>query len=518
MGKKLLSAHTFGNERGEFDNFYNDEIFIEKDSEIAVHSCCLEIDNLKIRIDENSDLLRYTIVEGSTNASVRTISLPHGQYSQDNIDEFLLLIKNSFNSHLNVDTEISAEWRIETIVDPNNKGNKKLVFRLSDRKKYTAQVDAGASTLNSDNYEFSNQILIQDSGLGNAIVSNVNQNPTALMEQVCVGKIRICRGSCQTGVKLLKLPPVNSLANDSGFVLGWGDAKHDFLRHPKHKGFLTYYVRCPPMLGNTAFYFYKKKDGNEELSTVQVLIGDTVQIELSEGNVRGVVYRLAGGIDRKILFSQPYPYNFGDLPNEEIDLKPVLAIFGVKTSMEVNGLYYHANPYSAITNRNVRDTASFTLTEDPPVYASASMRFTLTFQNINMANQFGYQSLTPNSVDKSTSNNIPSDDLECRAVNSFFRQHHGSNFKIEMLNIMIDSYDSLTAGRKNIICVIPVEDEFITSQKSRINFQPENILYLSIKNQERLSLRNIKCRLLDGLNNAVALVDFSSINFIINDC
>jgi len=126
MGKKLLSAHTFGNERGEFDNFYNDEIFIEKDSEIAVHSCCLEIDNLKIRIDENSDLLRYTIVEGSTNSSVRTISLPHGQYSQDNIDEFLLLIKNSFNSHLNVDTEISAEWRIETIVDPNNKGNKKL--------------------------------------------------------------------------------------------------------------------------------------------------------------------------------------------------------------------------------------------------------------------------------------------------------------------------------------------------------------------------------------------------------
>mgnify|MGYP003639843075 CR=1 FL=1 len=518
MGKKLLSAHTFGNERGEFDNFYNDEIFIEKDSEIAVHSCCLEIDNLKIRIDENSDLLRYTIVQGSTNSSARVMSLPHGEYSQDNINDLLLLIKNSLNRHLNADTEISAEWLIETIVDPNNKqNNKKLVFRLSDRKKYTAQIGASNENLNSDNYEFSNNILIQDSGLGNAIVRNGNQNPTALMEQICVGKIRICRGSCQTGVKLLALPPVNSLANDSGFVLGWGDARHDFIRYPKHKAFLRYYVRCPPMLGTTAFYFYKEKDGNEELSNVQVLIGDTIQIELSEGNVRGVVYRLAGGVDREILFSDPYPYNFGDLPNEDIDLKPVLAIFGVKTSMEVNGLYYHANPYSSITNRNVKDTASFTLTQDPPVHASASMRFTLTFQNINMANQFGYESLTPNSVSKGTTGNVASDDLECRAVNSFFRKHHGSNFKIEMLNLMIDSYDSLTAGRKNIICVIPVEDEFISSQKSRINFQPENIIYLSIKNQERLSLRNIKCRLLDGLNNAVGLVDFSSINFIIND-
>ena len=86
-----------------------------------------------------------------------------------------------------------------------------------------------------------------------------------------------------------------------------------------------------------------------------------------------------------------------------------------------------------------------------------------------------------------------------------------------MLNIKLDSYDSLTAGRKNIICVIPVEDEFIDNQKSRINFQPENILYLSIKNQDRLSLRNIKCRLLDSLNNPVGLIDFSSINFIIND-
>ena len=143
MGKKLLSAHTFGNERGEFDNFYNDEIFIEKDSEIAVHSCCLEIDNLKIRIDENSDKLRYTIVQGSTNSSVRTIILPHGEYSQDNIDELLLLIKNGLNNNLNTDTEISAEWIIEKIEYENNKPEKKLVFRLSDRKKYTAQVDAG---------------------------------------------------------------------------------------------------------------------------------------------------------------------------------------------------------------------------------------------------------------------------------------------------------------------------------------------------------------------------------------
>ena len=523
MGKKLLSAHTFGNERGEFDNFYNDEIFIEKDSEIAVHSCCLEIDNLKIRIDENSDQLAYRIDNGSTDSSQRFINIPHGQYGKDNIDDLINYITDMFNSSLNVDVENACEWKIETVAVPNQKINKQLIFRLSDSKRYNAFDDSKSDGLNRDRFSFGSQINVINSTQDSqpVLVRNTPpQLPHDNMNQVCVGKIKICKGSCQTGVQLIKLPPVNSLANESGFVIGWGDARHDYVNHAVQKGHLRYFVRCPPMLGTTAFYHFKIKGEQEQLSAVQVLIGDKVQIELSEGVVRGVIYRLAGGVDRQILFEDRYPYNSqGVNTDQDIDLKPVLALFGRSTNMEVRNFYYNADPYTVNNSSIIRlNSLSYTVDEDPPLFGSGNISFILTFQNINMANQFGYELVSPQSTDGASQNHIASDDNECRAVNSFLRSHHGANFKIEMLNLMIDSYDSLTAGRKNIICVIPVEDEFIDNQKSRINFQPENILYLSIKNKDRLSLRNIKCRLLDSLNNPVGLIDFSSINFIINDC
>ena len=518
MGKKLITLHTFGNQQGELDNFFNDEIIIKKDSEIAVHSCCLELDNLKLKIDENSNRLSYRIDNNSTNAAERNIILTSEEYGQDNIPQLLLNIQNQFNQLLDIDTECSSEWNINLVPDPEKKVNTLINMQLGSRKAYTAQVDAAGVTLNTDQYQFGNQILVHDAGagLGNSLCSNVAQLPQAPMAQVAVGKIRLCKGSCQTGVTLKKLSVVNSLQTQSGFVLGWGNAGHDYVGHPVIKNHLRYYVRCLPTLGTTSYYHYKLKGGGEQTSTTQILLGDRVQIELTNGFVRGCVYRLAA-VAKEIIFTDRYPYFFGEGENQDEDLVSVLAIFGTKANMELQGYYYHANPYSIIHSNQDLSLNSFTLTEDPPNYQD-DISFVLTFQNINMANQFGYQTISIESQDNAGGGHIPTTDNEATATDTFFQSHHGSNFKIEMLNINIDSYDSLTSGRKNILCVIPVEDEFISKQKSRINFQPENIVYLSIKNGTELSLRNIKCRILDGLNNAVSLVEFSSVNLLINDC
>ena len=518
MGKKLISLHTFGNKDGEIDNYFNDEIIIKKDSDIAVHSCCLELDNLKLKIDENSNKLSYRIDNNSTNAAERTIILTSDQYGQDNIPQLLLNIQNQFNQLLDIDTECSSEWNINLISDPEKKVNTLINMQLGTLKKYAAQVDAGGVTKNTDCYQFSNQILVHDAGagLGNSLCSNVEQLPQHPMDQVAVGKIRLCKGSCQTGVTLKKPSPVNSLQTQSGFVLGWGNAGHDYVGHPVIKNHLRYYVRCPPTLGNTSYYHYKFKDGVEQTSTTQVLIGDRVQIELTNGFVRGCVYRLAA-VAKEIIFIDRYPYFFGEGENQDEDLLSVLAIFGAKENMEVQGYYYHANPYTTVNSNQDLVVNSFTLTEDPPNYQD-DISFVLTFQNINMANQFGYETLSIESQDQSgAGGHLPSQDNEARANYTFFKSHHGSNFKIEMLNLYIDSYDSLTGGLRNILCVIPVEDVFISKQQSRLNFQPENMVYLSIKNGQDISLRNIKCRVLDGLNNPVSLVEFSSINLLIND-
>ena len=92
---------------------------------------------------------------------------------------------------------------------------------------------------------------------------------------------------------------------------------------------------------------------------------------------------------------------------------------------------------------------------------------------------------------------------------------HPNNFKVEMLNLQLESFDSQKEGRMNILATIPVEKEFKDAQLSILNFQPENMFYLSIRNKTKLSLRNIRARVIDANNNPIKLLGFSSINLLI---
>ena len=92
---------------------------------------------------------------------------------------------------------------------------------------------------------------------------------------------------------------------------------------------------------------------------------------------------------------------------------------------------------------------------------------------------------------------------------------HPNNFKIEMLNLQLESFDSQKEGRMNILATVPVEREFKDQQLSILNFEPTNMFYLSIRNKTTLSLRNIKARIIDANNNPINLIGFSSINLLI---
>ena len=67
----------------------------------------------------------------------------------------------------------------------------------------------------------------------------------------------------------------------------------------------------------------------------------------------------------------------------------------------------------------------------------------------------------------------------------------------------------------NILSTIPTSKEFRDNQLSVLNFEPANMFYLTIRNKQQLSLRNIRARVIDANNEPITLLGFSSLNLLI---
>jgi hypothetical protein len=80
------------------------------------------------------------------------------------------------------------------------------------------------------------------------------------------------------------------------------------------------------------------------------------------------------------------------------------------------------------------------------------------------------------------------------------------------MNLTVESYDTLSKQRSNIIHV--VVNPNITEEK--VSYIAPYPLYVSLKNQNPITLRNIKARILNEDLSQVSLSGFSMITLLIN--
>ena len=67
------------------------------------------------------------------------------------------------------------------------------------------------------------------------------------------------------------------------------------------------------------------------------------------------------------------------------------------------------------------------------------------------------------------------------------------SFVVQLLSLKLDSYDGLTGQRENILAVIPQSDN-----DNRLLYTPPYPVFLDIDNNQPLSIRNIRARVLRG--------------------
>ena len=88
-----------------------------------------------------------------------------------------------------------------------------------------------------------------------------------------------------------------------------------------------------------------------------------------------------------------------------------------------------------------------------------------------------------------------------------------NNYLVELLNIEIESYDSLHGGRRNILKVIPVPNV----NNTLVNYEANNITFLDVKNALPRTLRNIKARILDDDLQAVDIQNNAVLTILVKN-
>ncbi len=113
--------------------------------------------------------------------------------------------------------------------------------------------------------------------------------------------------------------------------------------------------------------------------------------------------------------------------------------------------------------------------------------FDLTFFNLEFANRLGFktQQTPPVTVEEVTQNDL-------RGSSKFNTAGINDHFVVEMENINLDTYDNTRKGKFNILAVTSVADE-----EKIFRYVPPYPIFLDINNNQTLSMRNIKLKVLD---------------------
>ena len=110
---------------------------------------------------------------------------------------------------------------------------------------------------------------------------------------------------------------------------------------------------------------------------------------------------------------------------------------------------------------------------------------TLTFPDKSLADFLGYDELSYTLLKQTTS-------VTFQADQAFDPTDVADSLIFELLDVPLDSYDSLTAGRRSILAVIP-EPELADGSMS---YESSNPVFVDVRNSSAMTLRNVRARVL----------------------
>lgn len=489
---KLIRLHTFDNE-AIFDNQFQDEILIDEFSEIALQSISLKRDNTDVVIDASNSTITFQLVNGT----VRTFELTHGIYSKTETADLLKELNEKANSQLsvNVSKELGSQLEFKLndddkfeyntkqlgalIVDDSNTNDITCVnMNTTGATKALKQVLPQTAGLLKDSFSFSDRPLINGCGLVRTRIRNYAPDGSGYPSSIGI--------ALTTQIEKLK---------DAG--IEFSDC--EFSIRTLIDGTNPYQIQTNPTTG-----FVNTTLNPLKYATATNTVNDVMEIQLTEGNIEIVVHQ--DGQAAKTLFSVPHDFD-----------KTYYAVWFCLGNSTINISEFNRvfiNPYDETIQTTEFDSDNNGVQDYDTVGAIPRHTTKATFQELkfeaeSIANYLGFE--------KVSFGPIKIKEFQVIAPNIFQNVMHSDNYIVEMLNISLDSYDSLSGGRKNILGVIPISEKLINNKTGVLQYEPNEKYYISMNNKYKVSLRNIRARVLTTDLTAITTTGLSSLNILIRN-
>ena len=496
MNTKLIKLNTFDN-NAVFDTNFNDEIIIEPYSEIAFHSISMKRNNARLVVDAFNDGISFQI---SQTAGLKTIFIDHDTYSKVHKEHLFKQLNERGNALLSVN-------------NPKELGTE-LKFSIDNSGKFLYQalhLSYGNICSNSSQTSPNNSF----NGLTNA--SNITKREAGavtglLKDNYIYSKIPFTKGAGVARLKINNLVQPADPAEPNGFGVGLttevsklsdGTITFEDLDYAIATGTSpaqNYRVKMP----TTATFTNTTEPVG--FSGAGHTNNDVFGVQLSGGTIRLMVHH--NNNVNTILQFEPY--------DATKTYYIVYFIEGAPTNSSFSKGLFNITPYdhspSAETHIEIGEEEVTSLTAPkPPRTNSRDTNYIFRMPNDATAEYFGHVNINHQS-------NGAVQNFELQAPNIFSNSQDSDNYLVEMLNInSLDCYDSFINQKMNLLAVIPVSERIIDNITGLIQYSDNYPTFISMNNKNKLSLRNIKARVLTADHQQIVTDGLSSLNIVIRN-
>ena len=483
---RLIRLTSNSNE-GIFDNTFKQDIILKEKSKIALKSLSVEVDTSVIEINSSNDNINFQLADtGPTPKGIQNVQLTHGTY--DAINSNLLFHDMNVTMNAALDTSSTGENRDIGVEVKNsiNSGSTKFEceFKIVKLDEYFNDMVFNKGPV---------PVLTGGTGVNHNFKGPAAINPPQ-GDCFFYNKINMCKGG---GVFRIRRKII-SAETGTHAIIGFMNSNPDELPNNTKLdinnivfgivvGGSSLAAPAPPSI----YKFIENGVISAAGAGVLCETNDIIEIGISEGDLISRVWKVGGMTE-----VNTKQYNFNNL-------FPVVIIEKIDTDITFEYLRYTPNPFIKNQIDIVPLIDDFGVGATPPTQGGSNnpTNHFLEFESDELSNFLGFKyNRIPQVGFRSTSKFIAT-------ANRIFKPNNLSDaFILEMLNIGLDSYDGELQSRASYLAVIPKEDK-----DSIIIYDTPYPIYININNFQPLTLRNIRCRLLNNDLSPVKMLGLGTI-------
>lgn len=467
-----------------FDCDFNGGITVAPYSKLALQSVSANLQGGTFLVDSVNNKVFFQIAVNY----IREVDLTEFFYNEANAIELYTDITNKFNAKVTFDAGIGVNkiLGLEWAAVLGGAGKTSIQYLIGVSDSYSGQGGSGTPDLWDKNL-----VEFTSSGGLDVLSMVATETPKSGFTNMCILPQGMSRGCGFIRARIDTLTDTGA-TDTNGMIIAVSKQTpdpEDFEEKEIHFG-----VRLGLDNGTGALYYALIIDGVEQArsATIPHIQGvgssrnDTLELMIDGNRINANIY------NSQVLPTTKTTLGFVAYENDYVF--PAFIFKGDKTNCKMNQIrftpsqYYSSNTsfQHALQSQSESQPVGAGVNAPPrppfPVPVSANK---LTFQSVELANYLGYafQSTPPfGTQDVNFANFVAQNPYSVGlAINGFI---------IQLLNITVESYDSLRSQRENILAVIPNTDG-----SGDLNYSPPFMMPIDLNNKTPLSLRNIKARI-----------------------